>query len=334
MKTLHITNGDGAASIIKASVISGDVLPWRDPMHQGPFPAGLSLDDLRPIRAKHLSGPGPDFSEAERDFRLRDEHLRSATQYERVILWFEHDLLDQLQILQILDWFAKVDLNDTELEIICINDFPSFDQFRGIGQLDTVQMASLFDHRVPVTSEMMTLAGAGWLSFRSEDPRDLIQFLQSDLHCLPFLRDALIRHLEDYPSAITGLTRTERQILSLVENGVHDPLGLFLQNMDRESALYLGDWGTYAVIEILCRAELLSCATAPFWYYATSAEERGAFKEQKLTLTDKGQKSMVGQIALASLIDRDQWLGGVHIKSGKSHWAWDADNADFVWLGE
>lgn len=34
---LHITNGDCAAEIIKASSLGGDVLPWRDPMHHVPL---------------------------------------------------------------------------------------------------------------------------------------------------------------------------------------------------------------------------------------------------------------------------------------------------------
>ena len=107
MVDLHITNGDSAANILKESTIRGDVLPWRDPMHHGPFPADLDLASLSKVRARYLAGPGFDAAEVERDFQLRDEHLRGATQYDRIVLWFEHDLLDQLQILQLLDWFRK-----------------------------------------------------------------------------------------------------------------------------------------------------------------------------------------------------------------------------------
>ncbi|MEO1406451.1 MAG: hypothetical protein AAFV54_08170, partial [Pseudomonadota bacterium] len=63
MKILNITNGDGAANIIKQSVVTGDVLPWRDPMHHGPFPADLSLPELGKVRAAHLAGPDGDPTE-------------------------------------------------------------------------------------------------------------------------------------------------------------------------------------------------------------------------------------------------------------------------------
>ncbi|MEO1139658.1 MAG: hypothetical protein AAFW87_09390 [Pseudomonadota bacterium] len=333
MKTLHITNGDGAAGIIKASEIPGDVLPWRDPMHHGAFPADASLDDLRSIRAQHLSGPGMSTREIERDFRLRDDHLRASVHYERVILWFEHDLLDQLQILQILDWFTTAELAATRLELICVNSFPGFPNFRGIGELNPIQMASLFDRRVQVSSEMMHLARIGWRSFCSDDPRHLVQFINGDLRLLPFLRDALSRHLEDYPSAIDGLTRTERQILSLAKRGVHRPQHLFLQNMEQETALFMGDWPTYAVIETLCHAGLLTCDPAPFLYRVSSPDKRRAFMDQSLTLTDKGQKALAGKLNPTTVIERDQWLGGVHIQTGQPHWAWDNRKKDLVWHG-
>ncbi|MDH3695461.1 MAG: hypothetical protein OER96_12920 [Gammaproteobacteria bacterium] len=96
---LHITNGDSAANILKKSRIVGDVLPWRDPMHHGSFPAGLELDDVSDVRARYLAGDTTEGNtEAMRDIRLRNEHLKAATRYDEVVLWFEYDLLDQLQI--------------------------------------------------------------------------------------------------------------------------------------------------------------------------------------------------------------------------------------------
>jgi hypothetical protein len=332
MKVLNITNGDGAGEVIKASVLPGDVLPWRDPMHHGPFPANATLDDLRTIRAHHLAGHGLDQIEVERDFQLRDESLRSANSYDRVILWFEHDLLDQLQILQLLDFFSTYDLKETELELICINSFPGFENFRGVGELTPTQMASLLPQSISVTSEMKALARAGWASFQSNNPRHLLEFQNKDLQCLPFLRPALLRHFEEYPSSSDGLTRTEGQLLSLVAEGIQNPNELFRRNMELETALFIGDWSTYAVIQRLCRAKLLVCDPAPFWYFAVSAEERQAFKDQRLIITAKGRAILGGDCDPANTIERDQWLGGVHIQSGYPHWVWNAEMADFVFI--
>src|SRR5919206_483284 len=53
---LHITNGDHAARLIAATGVGGEVLPWRDVLHEGPVPEGLSLDELRPVRAPFIAG--------------------------------------------------------------------------------------------------------------------------------------------------------------------------------------------------------------------------------------------------------------------------------------
>jgi len=103
--TLHITNGDAAASLLIASSVAGDVLPWRDVLHDGPVPGGLSLAKLSQVRAGYLSDSFMlPLTDVQRDFALRDGQLQSSDRYDEVILWFEHDLYDQLQILQLLDW--------------------------------------------------------------------------------------------------------------------------------------------------------------------------------------------------------------------------------------
>ena len=325
MRTLNITNGDGAAGVLKASSVAGDVLPWRDPMHHGPFPAGLSLDDLRPLRAQYLAGPEGDIQAVERDFRLRDDHLKASANYDRVILWFEHDLLDQLQILQILDWFASADLQATHLQLICIDAFPGIDGFRGIGQLDKIQMASLLGKRTDVTKGMVQLAQAGWAAFRSASPLALMDFINSDLSLLPFLKAALQRHLEEFPGTKSGLNRTEQQIISLVSQGVDGPVDLFLQNMDYETALFVGDWSTYSVIDRLCEAGILHTQNGSFFYPSFTAEQQNTFRDQRLNLTDFGQKMALGERDAFGALPRNMWIGGVHIHSEHSFWTWDAE---------
>lgn len=326
MRTLHITNGDGAGEIIKASSIDGDVLPWRDPMHHGPFPSGLSLDEARPVRAKYLAGPDGDVRAVERNIELRDAHLSGASEYDRVLLWFEHDLLDQLQIIQILDWFATAKLGNTVLEMICIDRFEGIDPFRGIGQLNPTQMASLFTIREAISDETLELAQAGWSAFGSANPEKLFEFIQNKSENLPFLNRALERHLEEFPNIYNGLNRTENQLLSLVEDGVGNPVELFIQNMDMESVLFMGDWRTFSVIGHLARAELLACEDGIFWHPPHSEEQRKAFREQRLVLTAQGNKVRKGEIDGTGLMNRDEWLGGVHLQSGKALWRWDAEN--------
>jgi hypothetical protein len=102
-RILNITNGDSAVNIMKQAGVPGTFLSWRDVLHDGPVPAGLSLEDLSMVRAGFIANRGWGASEAVvQGFIARDNVLKSYDQYEKVMLWFEHDLYDQLQILQIL----------------------------------------------------------------------------------------------------------------------------------------------------------------------------------------------------------------------------------------
>ena len=254
MTVLHITNGDSAAGTIRATGLEGDVLAWRDPMHHGPFRPGASLAEQSEVRAQYLAGPGVDFANTLRDFTERDARLRAAAACDEIVLWFEHDLLDQLQLLQLLDWFATADLGDTRLSLICIGAFDGIDPFRGLGQLDATQMASLWPGRLPVTQDQLDLARHGWTAFCSPDPHDLVAFLDGDLSALGHLEAALKRHMEDYPAFGSGLTRTEHQILEIVAGGVSRPADVFRENVNRETALFLGDWRTFEIITDLTHA--------------------------------------------------------------------------------
>ena len=57
-KTLNITNGDIAVTIMRQADISGDFLPWRDVLHDGPVPGGLSLEALSEIRTDFIVSQG------------------------------------------------------------------------------------------------------------------------------------------------------------------------------------------------------------------------------------------------------------------------------------
>lgn len=71
---LNITNGDSAVTIIKESGIPGTILPWRDVLHDGPVPAGLSLEELSGVRVQFLAGQGWGETDAiSRSFTERDK---------------------------------------------------------------------------------------------------------------------------------------------------------------------------------------------------------------------------------------------------------------------
>ena len=95
---LHITNGSSVS--LPESGIGGEMLVWRDSLPDGPVPGGLDLDALTEVRADFLArffGIAP--QQVLQDLEERNRSLRAWRNHDEVVLWFEHDLFDQLQLL-------------------------------------------------------------------------------------------------------------------------------------------------------------------------------------------------------------------------------------------
>jgi len=249
-----------------------------------------------------------------------------------VTIWLEHDLYDQLQLLQLLDRFAEADLGDMELGLICIDHFPGVEPFYGLGQLTAGQMATLAGSEQPVTEDQLTLGQRGWRAFTSDAPLSLQAFLQSDLSALPFLNAALERHLEEFPDSRNGLSRHERQILEMVGSGITRPARLFAAHQLLESAPYLGDWGFWNYIEGLTNVAnaLLRTSTGNQFVHPPVVPADEAFREQKLELTPLGRAVLNNEANWIELNPPDHWKGGVHLHPNKTLWCWNRDRRAIV----
>src|SRR4051812_20338894 len=120
---LHITNGDSVIASFREGGIPGDYSCWADPLWEGPVSADEG--DFLNQRAKFLADAryAPNFDSALASLRSWQTALDRYREYDEVVLWFEHDLFDQLNSLRLLDWFARRPLNGTCLSLICIGQF-------------------------------------------------------------------------------------------------------------------------------------------------------------------------------------------------------------------
>jgi hypothetical protein len=287
---LHLTNGDSAADLIRRTGVTGEVVPWRDVLHEGPVPAGLTLEGMADVRARFLAGPAHPFAEVFASLAARNASLRAAR---RVVLWFEHDLYDQLQLLQILATLAVQP--ETRAELICINAFPGVAPFHGLGQLTPVQLATLWSERKPVSVAQLALGARAWHAFSSPEPSALRKVLDGDLMALPFLRDALERFLEEFPAPPTGLGRTERQLLAAVRAGHPTFAEVFRASQAQEPAPFLGDMTAKTRLNAMIRARTPLVTREPY------------------TLTSAGERVLAGEVDARKLNGIDRWFGGVHL---------------------
>ena len=308
---LHLTNGDSVVGTLEATGIGGTVVPWVDVLHEGPVPAGLSLDELRPLRARFLAaGAGQPVEAVERRLAERDAVLDGLGGHDEVVLWFEHDLYDQLQLVQLLDWIDGNGTGGARLSLICIGAFPGRPRFQGLGELDAAELASLSPSRTAVGEAELVLARRAWAAFRSPDPRALETLLDGDTTVLPFLAGALRRHLEQFPAVGDGLSRTERQLLESLAGGPADRLALFRASADREERPFMGDLTLFAHLDALAAGRQPLVAPAG---------------GGRLALTSDGQEVLGGRADRVDLLGLDRWLGGVHLE-GEPAWRWSRED--------
>jgi Domain of unknown function (DUF1835) len=266
-------------------LLAGDVLPWRDVLHEGPVPPGLRPAELRAVRARFVAECGwASFEDVLRDFERRDRALEDA---EEVVLWFERDLYDQLQMIQVLDRLdgqqaTLVDLGEPQ-------DEPSLD-----------------GERQAVADMQVTLARRAWAAFRSPDPSAIERLIAEDTDALPHLGEALVRHLEQYPSTEDGLSRAERRLLEAVASGARTRAEAFVAQSEGEERPFMGD------ASFLLHLERLLTGPAPL-----------LSEGESLALTSAGEDVLAERSDHVSLNGIDRWLGGVHLAGARAEWRWD-----------
>ncbi|HJU02325.1 MAG TPA: hypothetical protein VJ966_14110 [Actinomycetes bacterium] len=213
--TLHVTNGDIAADLLRRAGLAGDALVWADVLHEGPVPGGLDDDRLRRTRAEFLAGvDGVGAAEVRRRFEDRDRAL-AAGRDGRYLLWFEADLYCQLQLAQILAALGGLGVAADRITLVCIGEYPGIARFGGLGQLEPGQLPGLLDTAATaLTAEAMELAASAWAALRAGDPGGLGPVAASRSPELRFLGEAFDRLGREYPSTRDGLSLTERRLLA------------------------------------------------------------------------------------------------------------------------
>lgn len=315
---LHITNGDSAVDVIRRGGLPGEVLPWRDVLHEGPVPAGLSLDELRPIRASFIAGAGwGELDDVLAGFAARDRALEESLAFREVVLWFEHDLYDQLQLLQLLDWFAARDVGATRLGLVCGAEY--------LGTSTPERLAERLPERQEISPAQLALGRTAWTAFRSPDPRPLAELLRQDTSALPFLGGALRRHLQQFPAVGNGLSRSEAQALQAIARGVTRLGDVYVaSHHEREEAIFLGDLVFAWYVAELSQGREPLVLRADGRALAMPGETGGAraFWNSHVALTEVGRAILNERADRVEINGIDRWLGGVHLQGHAARWRW------------
>jgi hypothetical protein len=314
-RIVHLCNGDMTADQLSLAELPGEIRVWADALDRGPV---LPVSDAEHYTARAAYWAQHEAPGAAEKLAAYDRDLDSALAAEELILWFEHDLFDQLALIRILSRIARKGLPQT-LTIVSIDRHPAVPNFLGLGQLEPEQLAALWPARAPLSRDSIDEAITTFIALTSADPRGL-PFLARRVKALPFLAGAIERHLEEYPDPTSGLSRTERQVLAAIARGEGSA-----------EALLLGSHATdprYPLTDGYLVTTLATLGAAGFIDNAPSA--LAGLKGANPSITALGRQALAGAIDRVHEVGIDTWRGGVHLTGRGPVWRWDSRERKLV----
>jgi hypothetical protein len=318
--------------VLRAAELPGGYVPWRDVLHEGPVPAGLDLPQLSRVRVEFIASCGwGKLEEASRQFAARDAALEASVNEDEVVLWFESDLYDQLQLCQVLAWYHDQSRKPGRLSLINVDKGPD-GSFLGLGQLKRDGVITVLESRKPVRADQLALCARAWEAFRAPDPVALDALRAKGTPALPVLAAALERLLEELPSVTNGLSRTEHAALAAVADGARAPAEIFVAVHTREDRPFMGDWAFWRVLG------RLASGTKPMLELASGARPRfppevpaaASFGAQRFRLTPSGREVLAGKLDAIDTNGIDRWMGGTHMSHGSRIWRWNGAERKLV----
>src|ERR1700742_3805185 len=97
---VHVCNGDSTADSLSLADLPGEIRVWADALDQGPV---LPIGDAEhyKLRGEYWAKLGGNAADRAQQLATYDKDFDEAAGAEELILWFEHDLFDQLALVRL-----------------------------------------------------------------------------------------------------------------------------------------------------------------------------------------------------------------------------------------
>jgi hypothetical protein len=315
---VHVCNGELTADSLSLADLPGEIRVWADALDQGPV-LPVADDDHWKLRGEFWRSRG--LADQGGKLAAYDHGVDEAAGAGELILWFEHDLFDQLALIRLLSRLARRGLPAT-LTIVSIDRHPEVPNFLGLGQLRPEQLAELWPRRAPLSRDAIDEAITAWIAVTAPDPRAL-PFLTKRIKALPFLAGALERQLEEFPDPTSGLSRTERQVLAAVARGEASADAIMTATQAIDPRYPITDIVLFWTLHVLGRCGFLDGAPE-------GAPTPQAMKALHVAVTPRGREALAGAIDRIHASGIDDWRGGVHLTGKGPVWRWDGAQRKLV----
>ena len=267
----------------KSAGLPGKEIVWREILSEGPAVALLPAFEFWQKRQAYISDTYHENSEGYQQKVLQElPKLEAAGTFNEIVLWFDADLMCQVNLLYLLQHLYQLHPRQISLCTPAAGE--------NIGLMAPRALQLLFEQRQQLTDIQLKHAQALWQLYAGPDPLKLQEYISEENTHLPVLRKALQLHLRRFPSCTTGLGSPEMDLLKLVQQGATTENELMQRFWKHYPEYGYGD----------SQLELMLRHLHPLF----------VLKEDHITLSEFGERVLKGEV---SYITGSQWLGGVLI---------------------
>ncbi len=211
---LHITNGDTTTNLLKKLEFTGEIITWREMLCEGKTTTDVGSEKFWKNRFEFLKTSYKITKKTFIDYTLKEyRNLCNQKQQKEIVLWFEHDLFSQINMIAVLNWLKK-HRKGRKISLINCGKIAGSNKLFSFSELTPKQLKEHYDQKVTLTLDDIEYADYMWQLYCSESPLRLETVYKFNPSS-PFiyLSDAIKEHLKRFPSLKNGLNLVENTII-------------------------------------------------------------------------------------------------------------------------
>ena len=215
---LHITNGDILTNKLNTLKLEGDIITWREMLCEGKTETNVGSESFWKTRFEFLNKNYKISKTWFIDKTLKEYRtLCNHKQEDRIVLWFDFDLFDQINMLAVISWL-KTHRPYAEISLVSSEGEEDSLDILGLGELTVEQLRKLYTNRTLLTQDDIEYADYVWQLYCSDNPIRLENLKDFDSFQFSHLSGAIEAHLMRFPTIRNGLNEVENNILRLARS--------------------------------------------------------------------------------------------------------------------
>lgn len=242
--TLHVLNGDSTFYGFRQTGLDGDTLVWREVLSEGPLEENIASGSFWRQRMGWICqriGESPENYQQ----KVIDPLVKLSEPYQEINLWFEFDLHCQVNLLGVINYINRLtDLSSPAIYLICPEDYPGIENFRGMGQLNAEQLENVFDNnRVQLGEPDFMIAAEAWEVYLKNDAAEFEKWISDNNYWgnMRALKPALQAHLKRLKLNSAGLNGVEQKLLNIYKSGITTKPAIYEAFWRTEKIYGMGD---------------------------------------------------------------------------------------------